>query len=217
MLFPVFEYQVGSKAFNDLLAAFKFVEQQLATAMEGSSVPLRDDLRKALQLVAKKLMAEHSRPWNAGAGGGDKLMVRSGEGLRSIAESIDVSGSTIDSLSGRISAAKLSVHETGATIRAKSSGYLTIPLPAAMDSRGIPLRKRARDWANTFVTRSKKGNLLIFQKKGRREITPLYILKPEVTLRPRLGMEGVVVNDALPYFERKAFATIEREINRRFG
>jgi hypothetical protein len=83
-----------------------------------------------------------------------------------------------------------------------------------MDSRGVPLRKRARDWQNTFVARSRKGNLIIFQKRGRKNIRPLYLLKPEVTIRPRLGMEKNIHGQMLPYFNRRAMDAIERAIDR---
>lgn len=79
----------------------------------------------------------------------------------------------------------MAVHERGAVITPRTSQYLTIPLPAALDSRGVPLRKSARDWQNTFVRRSKRGNLLIFQKQGR-EIIPLYALKKSVRIPARL-------------------------------
>lgn len=80
------------------------------------------------------------------------------------------------------------VHERGATIRPKRASYLTIPLPAALDSRGLPRRPNARAWKNTFVQRSKKGNLLIFQKQGK-DLVPLYVLKKSVRIPRRLGFE----------------------------
>lgn len=208
------EVHIGQKAFTDAVQAF----QHMATAMDGlidaASKPLSADLRKTLQLVARKMQQQHSASWNGGiVNQSDKLQRRSGEGLRAIANSIRVSGTgSVAALQGRITTGPMGIHETGGTIRAKSAGYLTIPLPAAMDARGVPLRKRAREWENTFVARSRKGNLLIFQKRGRDNIVPLYLLKTEVTIRPRLGMQKVIVGDALPYFERKAFETIERQL-----
>lgn len=80
------------------------------------------------------------------------------------------------------------VHERGAVIRAKNAQYLTIPLPAALNKNGTPKRPTARSWPNTFVQRSKKGNLLIFQKKGD-QIIPLYALKKSVRIPKRLAFE----------------------------
>jgi hypothetical protein len=72
-------------------------------------------------------------------------------------------------------------------IRPKRAKYLTIPLPAALNANGTPKKSSARAWENTFVIRSKAGNLLIVQKNGT-QITPLYVLKPEVYIPPRLGL-----------------------------
>lgn len=80
------------------------------------------------------------------------------------------------------------VHERGATIRPKKARYLTIPLPEALDGKGLPRRPNARAWKNTFVQRSRKGNLLIFQKRGD-QIVPLYVLKKSVRIPKRLGFE----------------------------
>ena len=64
---------------------------------------------------------------------------------------------------------------------------MTIPLDAALNANGTPKKKRARDWKDTFVAKSKRGNLIIFQKRGRR-IVPLYVLKKRVRIPARLGL-----------------------------
>ena len=211
------DVQVGQKSFSNITQAFDFLGRYMETVFEGAAAPLSADLRRALQLVAKQMSEDHSRPWNGGVyNPSNNLQSRSGEGLASIKRSIRITGSTLDTVEGRISTGQMGIHETGGTIRAKSAGYLTIPLPAAMDSRGVPLRQRARDWDNTFVARSKKGNLIIFQKKGRKNITPLYLLKSEVYIRPRLGMERAIGEQAVPYFEQKSFETLSNQIDRMF-
>ncbi len=75
------------------------------------------------------------------------------------------------------------------------------------------MRQRARDWDNTFVQRSRRGNLLIFQRNGP-NITPLYLLKPSVRIQPRLGLEDSVIKNGLPWFERRAFEEISGELDR---
>ena len=80
------------------------------------------------------------------------------------------------------------VHERGATIRAKNAQYLTIPLPAALNTNGTPKRPTARSWPNTFIIKSKKGNLLIMQKKGT-GMVPLYVLKKSVRIPKRLAFQ----------------------------
>ena len=81
------------------------------------------------------------------------------------------------------------VHERGATIRARNAQYLTIPLPPALNANGTPKRPSAKSWPNTFVQRSKKGNLLIFQKQAGGGIIPLYVLKKSVVIPKRLAFE----------------------------
>ena len=97
-------------------------------------------------------------------------------------------GNTIATVRGYIGGIYyLRTQEYGATIRPKTAKYLTVPLKAALDTRGVPLRQRARDWENTFVKKGKSGNLIIFQKRGR-TIVPLYVLLKRVRIPPRLGM-----------------------------
>jgi hypothetical protein len=81
----------------------------------------------------------------------------------------------------------LNIHEYGGVIRATNAQFLTIPLPEALNSNGTPKFMSARQWNDTFVALSKKGNLIIFQRRGR-EIVPLYVLKKQVTIRARLGL-----------------------------
>jgi hypothetical protein len=86
---------------------------------------------------------------------------------------------------------------------------LTIPLPAALDARGVPRKRSARDWDNTFVQKSRRGNLLIFQRRGR-EIVPLYALKPEVRVRARLGVRDELEAGVAGFVERAAAAMIQQ-------
>jgi len=149
------------------------------------------ELRGFLEDVSEALSDRHSKPWPGGTGP-KTLSKRSGFMLEAIRESITVDGATIPSIEGRIAIpGKRKIHENGGVLRPKKSKYLTIPLPAALDSRGIPLKPKARDWKNTFVIRSKAGNLLIVRRKGA-GIEPLYLLKTEVYIPPRLGMRETI-------------------------
>jgi phage gpG-like protein len=67
-------------------------------------------------------------------------------------------------------------HQFGATIRARNAQYLTLPFPG--------VRRSARDYENTFVRKSRAGNLIIFQKTGE-GIKPLFLLKKKVKLPSR--------------------------------
>jgi hypothetical protein len=89
------------------------------------------------------------------------------------------------------------------TIRAKSGKFLAIPLMAARtpggDARGAP---RSGMWGETFIARSKKGNLILFGKriaqKGahagetRGDVVPLFVLKKEVKVKARVHPETIL-------------------------
>lgn len=215
----VLTVEVGGQEFENLEKAFSREADALEQALEGSAKQVSRELLKGLQKVYQRLAARHGTPWSGDMSGqATDLYKRTGGGLKGIRESIEVNDpNALGLVAGRISARfPMSVHEKGATIRPKRAQYLTIPLPAAMDSRGVPLRKRARDWDNTFVARSRKGNLLIFRKEGR-GIVPLYVLKKEVRIPPRLGMEKDMRENFLPYFEKKAFEAISDQFDRIFS
>lgn len=86
---------------------------------------------------------------------------------------------------------------TSFTIRPRNKQFLTIPLPAALDSRG-EARAGARDprWGATFIS---KG--IIFGYKGgyakaagkAREVVPLFVLKKEVTVPRRIFPSQIFV------------------------
>lgn len=208
------EIQVGGKVFTDLVAAFDHLGDGIEKAFDQGFVAAKPALMQQLYKVAQKMKQMHGNPWGGGVASGSKnLQRRSGDGLESIFKSIQTLTSNKQLVMASISAGSLSFHEEGGTIRAKSAQYLTIPLPAAMDPRGVPLRERARQWDNTFVKKSKKGNLIIFRKiPGARELTPLYILKTSVYIRPRLRMEPTF-NDVMGYFDNILFERISNLID----
>lgn len=201
--------QVESQLFDDLSDAFDYIGKQLDKAFDEAIVSVRPELLRALQRVASTLEQKHGNPWRGGvANSGPNLQTRTGASLRSIRQSIKTVVTSGDLIAAEISAAKLSFHEEGGTIRATRSQYLTIPLPAALDQRGVPLRERARAWDNTFVARSRKGNLLIFRRiPGAKEATPLYLLKTSVYVRPRLGMANAM-SEVFGHFDQRLFEEI---------
>ena len=72
------------------------------------------------------------------------------------------------------------IHEFGGLILPRRSRYLAIPLPGT--------RFKPAEYLNTFVARSKAGNLLIFQKaqgRGGETIKPLFVLKKYVVMPER--------------------------------
>ena len=169
---------------------------------------LSNELREFLDGVAEALAQRHGGAWPGGTTS-NTLSSRSGSMVQSIIESVEINGRTFDKITGQIGGSMIAaVQEFGATITPKSGKYLTVPLPAALDSKGLPRKKSARDWANTFVAQSKAGNLIIFQRDGAK-ITPLYVLKTSVTIPPRLGMRKTL-DTGIPYFVERAMDTLVR-------
>jgi hypothetical protein len=78
------------------------------------------------------------------------------------------------------------VQEKGATIGPVKGSHLAIPLAAAKTSSGVK-RGGVRSFSDTFVRKSKAGNLIVFQRNGKGEKpTPLFLLRKSVTIPPRL-------------------------------
>jgi hypothetical protein len=191
-MFDVTAVMVDGVRYATLDAAATAIGDALNKQVDEGMSAVQRTLRRTMDDVYSRLARQHGGSWPTGTGpwgtSPDRLASRSGAGLRSIKGSIydNIVG---DVATAGISTAGLTVHETGATIRAKKpGGYLTIPFRAALDARGLPLRRRARDWDNTFVARSKRGNLIIFRKQGNGTIIPLYLLKNSTYVPRRLGM-----------------------------
>lgn len=205
------EFQFRNKRFKDAEAGLRAFHTYLKKSWDGSAKVLSEELRAFLDEVAQALVQRHSGAWPGGTTA-QTLSKRSGKMLESIVESVEVQGQTFSTIRGTIGGSMIAgVQEFGATIRPKSAKYLTVPLPAALNSDGTPKKKSAREWANTFVARSKAGNLIIFQKRGT-QIIPLYVLKTSVTIPPRLGMR-TTLDVGLPYFVEKSMDAIVRAVN----
>ena len=91
--------------------------------------------------------------------------------------------------------------EKGGTITPKRKQWLTVPLPG--------VKGWARDYTDAFIIKSKKGNLLIVERKGKRGLKPLFVLKKSVkipafhwlekSLRDRRGKLDVMLGKARLY------------------
>ena len=208
----VITVNLDGRVFKDAADALSQIEKGLTQGLKNSVQPVKKELLRALDKVADEMKDRHSTPWRPERSRSGRLFKRSGKGIRGIIRSVKVSGATLGAIKGRIGAKfPMSVHEKGAVVRAKNAQFLTIPLPAALNSKGIALRKKARDWPNTFVALSRNRNLIIFQKRAG-GIVPLYLLKKSVKIPPRLGMEDVLKKEGLPFFQRRALDAIEREL-----
>lgn len=204
------EFDFRNRRFKDAEKGFRAFARAIKKDWDGSAKVLSDELREFLDGVAQALAERHATPWPGGTTA-QTLSRRTGGMIQSVVESVEVNGQTFDTIRGTIGGNLIArVQEFGATITPKNAKFLTIPLPAALDSSGVPIKKRARDWPNTFVARSKAGNLIIFQRRGA-EIVPLYVLKTSVTIPPRLGMQ-TTLDVGLPYFVDKAMDSLVRAV-----
>lgn len=144
-----------------------------------------------LDRVTDKLAAKHSRA--PGATGAGALARITGRGLKRLQEA------TAEQRAGEVMgiiplAQHMAVHEFGEVIKAKGRGYLTIPLPAALNADGTPKKPSALLWKKARVIKPRRGNLLIAVREGRQWI-PLYALKEQVTIPARLGLRKELRKD----------------------
>lgn len=149
---------------------------------------MRVNLRRALGESGRAFVRDME-----GRFGGDPLHSRTGFLKRSIG--YEVTGEGTGDLALRVFSAGAkyaNLQEYGGVIRPVNADWLTIPLPDAKTPNGTP-KGRARDFENTFIFKSKRGNLLIaqhtFTRGGRRREKPklLFVLKKEVRVPARLG------------------------------
>ncbi len=207
------EMDLGGKRYENAQIGLNILAAQTTQAVLNMSPIARREMVDILDTVVAAMRQRHDTRWRAGQRlpEGDrtgKLARRSGRSMNTLRP--NMSGS-IDDIRGEIVVPfPLSVHEDGALIRKKGK-LLAIPLKAALDSRGRPLKRGPRAWRNTFVARSKRGNLLIFLKKGRGEIVPLYVLKEKVRIPRRLGL-GVTMDKAAPIYVERVFDRALKEL-----
>lgn len=204
------EFEFRNRRFKDAAKGLKTFYQVLKRGWDGSAKPLSEELREFLDSVAEALANRHAGAW-PGATTPKTLSRRSGSMINSILSSVKVDGQTFDTIRGTIGGSMVArVQEFGATITPKKAKFLTIPLKAALNSNGTPIKKSAREWSNTFVAMSKAGNLIIFQRRGA-QVVPLYVLKTSVTIPPRLGMK-TTLDVGLPYFVDRTMDRMVKEV-----
>lgn len=198
------------REFSDVVAGINTMATRIDGGLDRSARVISAEFFRYMKRVSQALFRKHSQAYPGGTTG-DTLSTRSGAGIAGIVRGVRTTGSPANLNSIAVTMAipgTMAIHEDGAVIRRRAGGpLLTIPLPAALDERGIPLRLRARDWENTFVAESRRGNLIIFQRRGR-NIVPLYVLKEEVTIPARLGAEDEIAK-GLSRFERRILDKME--------
>jgi phage gpG-like protein len=107
------------------------------------------------------------------------------KGIGTLADSIThkilkVAGLAVTGVVGT-NLAYAAIHEFGGTITPKNANWLTIPFAG--------VKGRARDYDNTFFAWSKNKHLILFQRVGKDEVIPLFVLvkESEVPARPYLN------------------------------
>ena len=198
------EFEFRGQRFNDAAKGLEEFYRVLSRDWDDAAQALSREMKEFLAQVVEAIVSRNSNPWPGGTSE-TSLSKRSGALVAAILGSVRVDGSTFATLQGQIGAPGIpyaKIQETGGTIKAKSGKFLCIPLPAALDSNGLPLQSSPRDWPNTFCAQSKAGNLLIFQRRGT-SIVPLYVLKTSVTIPPRLNM-GATLRAGIPVFVERA-------------
>jgi hypothetical protein len=201
-----FELRYKGQTYEQAAAGLRRLARSMTVRVDTLAPALRRELDRYLEEVTSELARRHSGPWPGGTGP-DSLSVRSGHLLGALNDGARSAGTRLRDITGRIVIPEpYVIHEFGGRIAAEKASYLTIPLPAALDARGVPLKRSARDWQNTFVRESRRGNLLIFRRRGK-EIVPLYALKREVRVPPRLGVRDRL-QEHLPEFVERASAAL---------
>jgi len=99
-----------------------------------------------------------------------------------------------------------SIQETGGVVRAKRAyrgvpggAYLNIPLPLNKTASGAT-RKTARQvfQAGGTIVKSRRGNYIVLSNIG----TPMFVLKKQVTIPARLGMQKAADDEIAPLMVR---------------
>jgi len=141
-------------------------------------------MRGYIDKTTKALEDRHNRP--AGGTTARALARITGEGIdRLRAYEVRTEG---DDVLGVVTLNQyMKSHEFGGVIKAAGDGYLTVPLPAALNADGTPKRWSARGWRGAFVIKSRRGNLVIVRQEGRK-LVPLYVLRKSIKHRARLGL-----------------------------
>ena len=198
------EFEYKNKRWADAATGLKAFYEVLNEDWDTSAKVLTAEMKSFLIAVADAIATRNSNGWPDGTTP-TSLSQRTGALNEAILNSPRVEGITFDQIKGTIGAPDIvyaRIQETGGVISAKNGKFLAIPLPGALTSDGVPIMKGPRMWPNTWVAKTKNGNLVIFYKLGDRTI-PLYVLKTSVTIPPRLGMR-TTLEAGLPYFVDRA-------------
>lgn len=205
-----FEVDFRGTRYKKAEAGLRAYAERTGRIVENAAPVLRESFKWYLDNVAKAMASRHATPWPGGTTK-DTLSSRSGALVKSIVDSVNVEGEGLATIRGSIGGNRYArIQEYGGTVVPKKAKYLAIPLPAALDSRGVPIKLSPRQWDNTFISKSKAGNLIIFRREGKK-VTPLYVLKDKVYIPPRLGLRDTI-KSGMPLLVDRAMNAMLRAI-----
>jgi len=87
---------------------------------------------------------------------------------------------------------KLHVGKAGTSTTITGKPWLKIPLEAALTNAGNLKAKYSEKKKGQFFIKTKTGNLLLCEKKGKNDFTPLFILKKAITVPTRVHPEEIL-------------------------
>jgi phage gpG-like protein len=142
------------------------------------------DLRRPLEDFGERMVRRISKRLS-----GQALKERSGRLKGSLIHEETADTVEVSAGGGPSEVDYAAIHHYGGTIRPRKKKFLTIPFPEGPADKRVPLR--AADFSDTFVA---KG--IIFQKRGKDDIEPLFILKKsvEIPASPYMYLEDSDVN-----------------------
>lgn len=197
--------RVNGRSYRDAGTALNAVRRMLGTGWAGATIQARGEFSAFMDNLAAEIAKKNGSPWPSGTTS-SSVSKRTGGLQAAILGGVKVTGTALGDLRGYIVLpGEYAIHETGG--KKKAGGKLiAVPLPAALDGKGVPRRLSPRDWGNTFVAETRRGNVVIFQDRGG-SIIPLYVLKEDVTIPARLGI-AKAMESGLPQLVERMLDTL---------
>ena len=156
------------------------IRSEISKALANPSPRMAKALRSAFQQIGQGFIARHRRERLRGRPG---LRQRHGQAGLAGSFGFEIVGMDLDSMQlvNYSTSRYARIHEHGGIIRPKRANFLTIPLDAAKSGAKDSADVRIRDFNGFFAMSN--GRLFFFDSKTK---APLFILKRQVTIPPRL-------------------------------
>ena len=176
---------------------YKIESEKVEWLAEHFPAKLRTSLRGALTRAMLRFHDVFQRRSLTGRPG---LNRRTGDLLRSFKRGVSKPNTQIDAMETWLASRSgyAGIHEKGGTVKPKRSKYLAIPLPDALTRAGAlkgryignvsgQTRPSLYGVQGLFCYKSKRGNLLLAETRGKRgRLVNLFVLKKSVKIPARL-------------------------------